>query len=287
MKLEIRNLTKSYKNTLALDQLNLSLHEGMNGFLGPNGAGKTTLMKIMATVLQPTQGTVFYDGYDVTKHLGDIRRLIGYLPQTYGLYDNVSVEDFLQYVGVLKCLPRDKIKSEVQRVVEICNLTDKRLSKIKTLSGGMRQRVGIAQAFLGDPQVIIADEPTAGLDPEERTRFRNILTELSVGKIVILSTHIVSDVENSCNKLCVLGAGQLLYCGDLAGLTACSRGRVWELEVASELYKDVENKYKVLNIRRNKESLTISILNSNEVCGAAEVQPSLELGYHCLLADAN
>jgi ABC-type multidrug transport system ATPase subunit len=283
MKIEIRNLSKTYGELLALDKLNITIEGGMYGLLGPNGAGKTTLMKIMATVLKPTSGTVFYDGYDVTKNPMEIRQIIGYLPQEYGLYGDVTVIDFLYFVGALKGILRTEIKKQADQILEIVNLGDKRFSKIKTLSGGMKQRLGIAQAFLGNPEVIIVDEPTAGLDPEERIRFRNILAELSLGKTVILSTHIISDIEDTCNILSVLNKGKILYQGNLEGLSEYSRGNVWEIEMQPECYNEIREKYQILNVKRNDTGLSVRFISSKEIEGSKPVEPSLELGYYCLL----
>lgn len=283
MEIEIRNLTKKYGNLTALDNLTLHIKEGMFGLLGPNGAGKTTLMKIMATVMYPTEGTVLIDGYDVSKNPEEIRRMIGYLPQTFGFYPNVRLDDFLSYIGVLKGMDKQSIPSLVDRVLEMVNLGDCKSRKIKTLSGGMKQRLGIAQAFLGDPEILIVDEPTAGLDPEERVRFRKVLTEMSIGKRVILSTHIVGDIEASCSELGVLDKGIIQYHGTVEGLVDFARDMIWELEIPLEDYQGIKDKYDVLNIKRNKDSVQIQIMYQEQALGSKPVVPNVELGYFCLL----
>lgn len=283
MEIEIRGLTKKYGNLTALDNLTLHIKEGMFGLLGPNGAGKTTLMKIMATVMYPTEGTVLIDGYDVSKNPEEIRRMIGYLPQNFGFYPNVRLDDFLSYIGVLKGMDKQSIPSLVDRVLDMVNLGDCKSYKIKTLSGGMKQRLGIAQAFLGDPEILIVDEPTAGLDPEERVRFRKVLTEMSIGKRVILSTHIVGDIEASCSELGVLDKGIIQYRGTLEGLVDFARDMIWELEIPLEDYQGIKDKYDVLNVKRNKDSVQIQIIYQEQPLGSKPVVPNVELGYFCLL----
>ena len=283
MEIEIRGLTKKYGNLTALDNLTLHIKEGMFGLLGPNGAGKTTLMKIMATVMYPTEGTVLIDGYDVSKNPEEIRRMIGYLPQNFGFYPNVRLDDFLSYIGVLKGMDKQSIPSLVDRVLDMVNLGDCKSHKIKTLSGGMKQRLGIAQAFLGDPEILIVDEPTAGLDPEERVRFRKVLTEMSIGKRVILSTHIVGDIEASCSELGVLDKGIIQYRGTLEGLVDFARDMIWELEIPLENYQGIKDKYDVLNVKRNKDSVQIQIIYQEQPLGSKPVVPNVELGYFCLL----
>jgi len=269
---------------VALDNVSLVIEHGMYGLLGPNGAGKTTLMRIMATTLQPTEGTVLYDDYDVTRHQYEIRKIIGYLPQDFRAFEGVRVRDFLEYVAILKQLPPRSIKNAIADVLDMTNLSDRAKTKIHELSGGMKQRLGIAQAFLGDPEVIIVDEPTAGLDPEERTRFRNLLAEISMGKTVILSTHIVSDIEDSCYRLSVLDHGKILYSGGLQGLIDVSAGKVWEKTLPQAEYERFKARYHVLTTKVTETGVTVRFISDEQLPGATAVDPSLEYGYMCKIS---
>lgn len=283
MKIEIRNLTKRYGDLIALDHLTLHVPSGMYGLLGPNGAGKTTLMKIMATVMYPTEGTILVNGYDVTKNPEEVRKRIGYLPQTFGFYPNVRVGSFLEYVGVLKGMNKKDIAGEVSTVLEMVNLGAHKNARIRTLSGGMKQRLGIAQAFLGDPEILIVDEPTSGLDPEERVRFRKVLAEMSIGRTVILSTHIIGDIEASCSELCVLRKGAILYRGAMSGLTEYARKMIWDMEVPLEAYSEMKNKYNVLDVKRNEDTMHLRVMHPEKPEGGESVEPNVELGYFCIL----
>jgi ABC-2 type transport system ATP-binding protein len=283
MEIAVKALSKDFGNVKALRDINLSMAEGMYGLLGPNGAGKTTLMRIMATVLPPDSGTATYDGFDIVREPEHVRRLIGYLPQSFGVYKEAPVKDLLDYVGVLKGLPKRRVAGETRRVLEIVNLADKASVKVKNLSGGMLRRLGIAQALVADPKVLIVDEPTTGLDPEERTRFRNLLTELSLTKCIMLSTHIVSDIEASCSEVFILGGGRLLYSGEPQNLAAFSEGRVWNLELTLDEFSRMSREYKVLNIRRRRNSFCIQVLSPAPVPNGVPEPPTVEYGYTCLL----
>jgi ABC-type multidrug transport system ATPase subunit len=208
--LEIRSLTKTYPGgTQALSDVSLTLPAGVLGLLGANGAGKTTLMSIIATVVKPTRGTVLWEGKDVVSDPGSVRRALGYLPQDFGVYDRLTAREFLSYLGRLKGIPERSLRARVSALLELVNLHGVADRRLGGFSGGMRQRVGIAQALLGDPKLVIVDEPTAGLDPEERVRFRNLLSDLGGERIVILSTHIVSDVEATATGIALIDQGRL------------------------------------------------------------------------------
>lgn len=196
MELKIDHITKKYGDKVALNDVSIQLQPGIYGLLGPNGAGKSTLINIIVQLLSPTQGSIRFDGKDISKMGAEYRSLLGYLPQTVGLYKNFTGRQMLSYLASLKGLPEDQKQEQVAQVLEMVNLTQDADRKIGRYSGGMRQRIGIAQALLGDPKILIFDEPTAGLDPKERIRFMNILSELSSDKIILLATHIVSDVEH-------------------------------------------------------------------------------------------
>jgi ABC-2 type transport system ATP-binding protein len=231
----IRDLTKVYKgNVQALRGIDLSIHNGMFGLLGPNGAGKTTLMRILADILHPTSGSLSIGGFDATTDHGRtaVKRILGYLPQDLGLYPDLSAREFLDYIALLKGLDDNTARRRrVDELLETVSLADVAKRKLKTFSGGMKRRVGIAQALLNDPQLLIVDEPTAGLDPEERIRFRNLLADLGGNRIVILSTHIVEDVAQTCQELAVMNKGQIVFRGSIAELVEAARGAVWTVTV--------------------------------------------------------
>ena len=211
MELIIDRVSRQYKNKIAVDRISLKLHRGVHGLLGANGAGKTTLMRMLCGILKPTGGTIAFDGIDVSEE--SYRAILGYLPQDFGYYPEFSAADFLLYLAALKGIPKDRAKRKTRELLELVSLSDVSRKKIKTFSGGMKQRLGIAQALLNDPKLLILDEPTAGLDPKERVRFRNLIEELGKNKIVLLSTHIVSDIEHIADQVLIMKDGQLIYQG--------------------------------------------------------------------------
>jgi ABC-type multidrug transport system ATPase subunit len=209
MELQIDALNKRYGAISATLDLSMTLRAGILGLLGPNGAGKSTLMRMLATVTRPTSGTILLNGSDVLKHPDPLRRLLGYLPQDFGVYPHLNAVEFLEYMAALKGLDRRTARAQIDRLLEMLNLSHARGRALGGFSGGMRQRVGIAQALLNDPQLLIVDEPTTGLDPEERIRFKRLLTELSGERIVILSTHICSDIESLATEVAIVAGGSL------------------------------------------------------------------------------
>lgn len=211
MELIIDRVSRQYKNKIAVDRISLKLHKGVHGLLGANGAGKTTLMRMLCGILKPTGGTITFDGIDVSEE--SYRAILGYLPQDFGYYPEFSAADFLLYLAALKGIPKDRAKRKTRELLELVALSDVSRKKIKTFSGGMKQRLGIAQALLNDPKLLILDEPTAGLDPKERVRFRNLIEELGKDNIVLLSTHIVSDIEHIADQVLIMKDGQLIYQG--------------------------------------------------------------------------
>ena len=220
MKIELRNINKSYKNgKVALKDINLSLtNPSLIGLLGPNGAGKSTLIKLLTANLLQSSGEIFVDGFPLMDREKILKSNLGYLPQEFGLFEDLKVFQFLDYMSALKFQNKRNVKSEIDRVVELTNLKDKVTDKIKTLSGGQKQRVGIAQALLGDSKILIFDEPTVGLDPAERIKFRNIFADIAKDRLVILSTHIIEDIQLSCNKIIILNCGKVFYSGTPDGL---------------------------------------------------------------------
>ncbi|MBV9718253.1 MAG: ABC transporter ATP-binding protein [Candidatus Eremiobacteraeota bacterium] len=219
MEIEIQALTKRYRSVVAVSDFSLRLGPGILGLLGPNGAGKSTLMRMLATVTRPTSGTILLDGIDIVKSPDRVRRTLGYLPQDFGVYPHLNAVEFLEYIAALKGLDRRTSRERIERLLEMVNLTPAKHRQLGGYSGGMRQRVGIAQALLNDPTLLIVDEPSAGLDPEERVRFRNLLRDLSGDRIIILSTHICSDVETTASDVAIVGGGKLLKRGSPASLT--------------------------------------------------------------------
>lgn len=211
MELIIDRVSKQYKNHIAVDRVSARLHRGVYGLLGANGAGKTTLMRMLTGILTPTSGTITFDGMDVTTE--EYRGILGYLPQDFGYYPEFTAMDFLLYLAALKGIPKSQAKRRAKELLELVSLEDVSRKKIKTFSGGMKQRLGIAQALLNDPKLLILDEPTAGLDPKERVRFRNLIEQLGKDSIVLLSTHIVSDIEHIADEILLMKDGQLIFQG--------------------------------------------------------------------------
>jgi ABC-type multidrug transport system ATPase subunit len=277
MKLKIDSLTKTYgRKTVALDGISLELGNGMFGLLGPNGAGKTTLMKILATLLEPTAGTVTYDDLHLDRDPQAIRRLLGYLPQSYGFYPNLSAREVLDYFADLHSLSNGGGRKErIDALLAQVNLLDVADRKVGGFSGGMRQRLGIAQALLNDPKLLIVDEPTAGLDPEERIRFRNLLGRLSGNRIVILSTHIVGDISSSCDDMALLEAGQLRFRGRPADLIAQAAGQVWLVKVNSSQVAGLQDRYAVVGAVRRTDGVELRLLGDPaSLSGLSDLLPA-------------
>lgn len=280
MDIHILKLTKYYGKFRALSEINLSISGGMFGLLGPNGAGKTTLMRIITTLIPLSSGQVVVDGVDVMKEPQRVRKSLGYIPQDFGFYKSLRAWEVLDYIGAMKNIPAQKRKSQIEAVLEEVNLTREAARRVGTFSGGMKQRLGIAQALLGDPELIVVDEPTAGLDPEERIRFRNLLARLSGRRTIILSTHIVGDIEASCSGLVVLNLGRLAFSGSPQGLVEYARDRVWQVNVQAEEWRELELHYPVLSSRSVNGNMEARLLADHApVAGSSLTEPSLEDGY--------
>ena len=277
--LEIRNINKTYGNgVLALRNVSLDIPAGMFGLLGPNGAGKSSLMRTIATLQDPDSGTITFDGIDVVKDKDRIRRTLGYLPQDFGVYPKVSAYDMLDHFAVLKgFVQRGERKEVVEGLLRKVNLWEVRKRKLGTFSGGMRQRFGIAQALIGNPRLVIVDEPTAGLDPEERNRFLNLLAEIGEQVVVILSTHIVEDVADLCPRMAIISQGQVLMSGEPREAIETMRQRVWSKIVSKAALSEYQARFTVLSTRLIAGQPLIHIYNDTAPeQGFESVDPDLE-----------
>ena len=278
MELTIDRLTKQYKNKIAVDRFEAKLNEGIYGLLGANGAGKTTLMRMICDIQKPTSGKIKYNGKNIQKLGEDYRALIGYLPQDFGYYPDFTAYDFLMYISALKGLSKQKAESRVNELLQIVNLEKERKQKVKTFSGGMKQRLGIAQAMLNNPKILILDEPTTGLDPKERVKFRNLISSFSKDKIVILSTHIVSDIEFIADKIIVMKEGQKILSGTPEELTQNLQGKVWKCLAYSKQEVDTLNReYCIINIHQEKDVVELRIVSDEKPnLTAVNIEPNLE-----------
>ncbi|HBY97609.1 MAG: ABC transporter ATP-binding protein [Ardenticatenaceae bacterium] len=285
MRIEIDDLVKVYRGGVrALQGVDLHVESGMFGLLGPNGAGKTTLLRILATLLQPTSGRVLVDGFDVSdqRQRWAVKRLLGYLPQELGLYPNLSAYEFLDYIATLKQLHHTRTRHrDVERVLALTGLEGVAGRRICTLSGGMKRRVGIAQALLGDPKLLIVDEPTVGLDPEERVRFRTLLARLAGERVVILSTHIVEDIATTSYDMAVMKQGRILFHGSPTDLLCVAEGETWRLTLPPGHQPDPE--WRVATSVRDARGLNLRIIGPCPSADAEPVPPTLEEAYIALM----
>lgn len=277
MELSIDRLTKHYGRKIAVDCVSTVLKPGMYGLLGENGAGKTTLMRMLCAILEPTSGEVLLDGREVSAMGADYRDLLGYLPQDFGYYPNYTAQEFLLYMAALKGIPREQAKRRAKELLEIVGLQDVESKKIKAFSGGMKQRVGIAQALLNHPKILILDEPTAGLDPKERVRFRNLISDYAKDRIVILSTHIVSDIEAIADEVLLMRKGKVVSQGTVSELMKQAEGKVWELAVSLAEAARWQEKASVANLRHEGEQVILRILSDDRPAeGAVRCEATLE-----------
>ena len=281
MKLSIERVGKKYRGGVhALDAFSLDLGPGVLGLLGPNGAGKSTLMRILATVTRPSEGRVQWNGVDIVAKPDTVRAVLGFLPQDFGVYPNLSAQEFLEYIAAAKGIAARAARTRIDELLVLVNLTDARKRQLGGFSGGMRQRVGIAQALLNDPQLLIVDEPTAGLDPEERVRFRNLLSELGGERIIILSTHIVSDVEATATHIALINKGKLVASAAPEALLRDVEGRVWEWIVPSAELTDAKQRFRISSTIRRSDGVRVrAVSDSPPASGAQRVPPTLEDAY--------
>lgn len=278
MELKIEHLTKKYKDKTAADDVNLTITPGIWGLLGANGAGKTTLMRMIAGIMKPTSGCVKFDGVNIESLGGAYRDIFGYLPQEFGFYPEFTVQDYLEYVAALKGLTKKNTRDKIEELLTRLTLEDVRRKKIVKLSGGMKRRVGIAQALLNEPEVLILDEPTSGLDPGERVRFRNLLSEFAQNRIVLISTHIVPDVEYIAFRNAIMKDGGIVSEGTTEELVGIMEGKVWSTEMLQCDVHKAEQKAKVVNLRNISGSVvSVRYLSEEKIFpDSIEEQPRLE-----------
>jgi ABC-type multidrug transport system ATPase subunit len=283
VKIEIRGLSKIYPNGKhALSDINLTIENGMFGLLGPNGAGKSSLIRILVTLLTPTTGKVTVNGFDLMRDRGEIRGILGYLPQDFRFFTKLKTWEFLDYAaGLAGIKSRTTRRQNVDEWLEKVGLFDARDRQANNLSGGMKRRLGIAQALIGSPKIIIVDEPTTGLDPEERIRFRNILSELShQDTIILLSTHIVGDISSVCRDLALLNEGMVLFNGAPEDLITRARGHVWQVQTAGVEYDMLKDKYAVTSTIPSEDGWEIQLVGDTlDIPGAIAIEPNLEHAY--------
>lgn len=280
----IRNMNKFYGRKQALFNIDMTIEQGMFGLLGRNGAGKTTLMKTLAALHRKKDGDITVCGVPVEK-AKKIRAMTGYLPQDFSMYPNMRTDEALDYLGALSGIPADERKKRVEALLKKVNLTEHRRKKVKELSGGMKRRLGIAQALIHDPQVIIVDEPTAGLDPEERIRFRNLLCEVAENRIVILSTHIVGDVESTCENIAIMDEGRILWKGTVTELLENARGHIYTANIEKQYMSQIKKEYIVTGMVTQADYTTVRLVSDTEpdLPNAVLTEPDLEGAYmYCL-----
>jgi ABC-2 type transport system ATP-binding protein len=283
MKLEIQNLSKKYsKEKYGLKDYSLTIENGILGLLGPNGAGKSTLMKIIASISKPTSGSITLDGVDIAKEPNTIRKMLGYLPQDFGVYPNLNAYEFLEYIAAMKGVGGRNLRPRIEQLLEGVNLTEAAKKPIGTYSGGMKQRIGIAQVLLNDPKILIFDEPTVGLDPEERVRFRNLISDLANDCIVILSSHIVSDIETIADEVAIMKKGQLIIKGLQADVIDTVREKVFESIVDLAALPNFKESYLVVNTIRKKDKVLVRYIADMPLSAAVPCAASLEDAYLCL-----
>ncbi|CAM4069036.1 ABC transporter ATP-binding protein [Saccharibacillus endophyticus] len=273
--LELKQISKVFSKNKVLDDITLTIPPGSFGLLGPNGAGKTTLMRILATLIEPSSGKIEYGTVD-WRQKGNARQLIGYLPQKFSMYKHIKVKEALKHIADLKNLPT-LTEQSLKEILNKVNLHEQADKKIGTLSGGMIRRFGIAQAIIGEPRIIIVDEPTAGLDPEERIRFRKVLRNLSQNSTVLISTHIVEDIEATCSAAAFLVDGQLVRSGSISEIARIAEGKVWELEVGAGVF--YEDQWEVMSSRAVGDKKILRIFSETQPPNAISVPPSLQEGY--------
>lgn len=278
--LKLMDIRKKYKDKEAVRKVNYTFTNGVYGLLGENGAGKTTLMRLLCGVLQPTGGRIYCDNMDIAGMGAEYRKLLGYLPQDFGYYSDFTAERFLQYMAALKALPGEYADRRIDELLDMVELKKAKKKKLKTFSGGMVRRIGIAQALLNDPEILILDEPTAGLDPKERVRFRNVISSLGKNRIVLLSTHIVSDIDYIADHILIMKNGEIIQEGAEKELTEKVHGHAWECIVSEEEAEKINGTYIVSNMRSSGENVELRIVSEERpMIDAEHVKSTLEDAY--------
>ncbi len=270
LEIEIKNLSKNYGKKQALNHIDLTISQGMFGLLGRNGAGKTTLMKTLVTILKKQQGKISICGIPV-ENTTEIRKIVGYLPQDFSIYPNMTVYEAMDYLGVLSGMSKEDRRNRIPKLLKRVNLQEERRMKVKALSGGMRRRLGIAQAILHNPKVLIVDEPTAGLDPEERVRFRNLLNEIAEERIVILSTHIVGDIEATCEKIAVMDQGEIIFTGTVEEFISLAEGKVYTVKVSKKELPQLKRKFRIIAMLTTGNNVSVRFISDEKPSFAAEM----------------
>ena len=278
--LKLMDIEKRYKDKEAVRKFNYTFVNGVYGLLGENGAGKTTLMRLICGILKPTTGNIYCDNIEIASMGAEYRKLLGYLPQDFGYYDEFTAERFLRYMAALKALPKEYADSRIEELLDLVELKNKKKKKLKTFSGGMIRRIGIAQALLNDPEILILDEPTAGLDPKERVRFRKVISSLGKNRIVLLSTHIVPDIDYIADKILIMKNGELIQEGTEKKIIEKVEGHVWKCVVSEKEAERIENLYIVSNMRNSGENVELRIISKKQpVLNAKNVESTLEDAY--------
>ena len=278
--LKLMDIEKRYKDKEAVRKFNYIFVNGVYGLLGENGAGKTTLMRLICGILKPTTGNIYCDNIEIASMGAEYRKLLGYLPQDFGYYDEFTAERFLRYMAALKALPKEYADSRIEELLDLVELKNKKKKKLKTFSGGMIRRIGIAQALLNDPEILILDEPTAGLDPKERVRFRKVISSLGKNRIVLLSTHIVPDIDYIADKILIMKNGELIQEGTEKKIIEKVEGHVWKCVVSEKEAERIEDLYIVSNMRNSGENVELRIISKKQpVLNAKNVESTLEDAY--------
>lgn len=277
MKLELKNLTKKYGNFTALDNMTITFEPGIYGILGANGAGKSTMMNLLTDNINRTEGEIRFDGTDILKLGKDFRKALGYMPQQQGFYEHMTAQTFLYYMAELKAIPKKQAKSEIEKLLAVTNLSEVRHKKLGGFSGGMKQRALLCQALLGDPKVVILDEPTAGLDPKERIRIRNFISSMSRGKIILLATHIVSDIESISDQIMMMKKGKLIGIGTPNELVESVADKVKELPCNVEDLEKIQAQYKVGNVFQRRGETWVRVIGDDLPAEGQYVKDHLSL----------
>lgn len=285
MELSIHNVSKRYRDFLALNRVTVTLRPGVVGLLGPNGAGKSTLLRILATVARPTEGRLTWNGTDVLRHPDALRRALGYVPQDFGVYPHLNAVEFLEYIAAAKGVPREGLSRRISELLALVNLSQAARRPLHAYSGGMRQRVGIAQALLNNPAVLLMDEPTAGLDPAERVHLRRLLVDLAKDRIVLLSTHVVADIEATADRVVVIARGRIRSDSTPDGLLQSADGLVWEQTVSDQEYQTIRQRWIISSAVRKQEGIQLRVVGDTPPSDRFRpTTPTLEDAYLLLLS---